>query len=372
MKSVLLILMLFFSFACNRRYYPKGTAKNEANFSLFGKIDGIDSGTLYLEHIDTTAKLFMPALDSANFKNGFFIFQGKITNPEPCKIMLKNIDHGWSWTAFFILDSGITTAQLFKDSMANSIIMGNRLQEQFTTFNKKVSDLSVDYHNKAILFRKQSKNTDSIDSQFYHNKYELILNEVKENPKSFVSAYLVKRNLEEQMTVVDLEELYNSLENKNNYYSNYLIKLINAKQQTLLNKIAPNFKIVDSKNLTLTNATFKGKYVLIDFWASWCAPCREQNPYLVKAYNKFAGKGFEIISVSLDINKKNWEDAVKQDELIWIQACDLKGANSKIVEDFGFLTIPTNFLIDKEGRIIDKNLNDEKIENILQGIFESN
>jgi thiol-disulfide isomerase/thioredoxin len=372
MKIVILLLILFLSTSCNHHYYPKATVVNEGNYTLYGKIDGKDSGKLYLVHIDTTGKLYQPALDSANITNGFFLFHGKTAKPEPCKIFLKNLDHGWPWTTFFILDSGITTAQLFKDSMYNSIITGNKLQTQFTLFNKKIFELEDTYHKEANIYSKASKNTDSLDSQFYKNKYDLILNEVKENPESFVSAYLVRRNLDEKMNVGELEEIYNSLGNKNNYYANYLLKLINAKKQTQLNEPAPNFTIVDNKNRTLTNETFRGKYVLIDFWASWCSPCREENPYLVKAYNKYADKGLEIISISLDENKANWEKAVKQDSLKWIQACDLKGSKSKIVEDFGFLVIPTNYLIDKVGRIIDKNLNDERIENVLQGIFGKN
>lgn len=372
MKIVLPILLLFFSFACSRHHFPQETAKNEGNYTLFGKIDGLDSGTLYLQHKDNTGQLFMPPLDSTYLKNGFFLFQGKITSPEPCKIMVKDLDHGWPVTKYFILDSGITTAQLFKDSMYNSVITAGKLQTQFTEFNNKIFDLDTAYQKKAVLYRKESKNTDSLDSQYNQKKYVLLLDEVKNYPESFVSAYLIKRNLDEEMPIAYLEELYNSLYNKNNYYSDDLLKLINAKKQTQLNKPAPKFKIIDSDNRTLTNETFKGKYLLIDFWASWCVPCREQNPYLVKAYNKFADKGLEIISVSLDKNKQNWEDAVKQDKLDWIQVCDLKGANSKIDEDFGFLTIPTNFLIDKEGKIIDKNLSNERIENVLRGIFGDN
>jgi thiol-disulfide isomerase/thioredoxin len=371
MKNILSISILFFLIACNHRYYQKTSSRKE-NYILYGKVDGLDSGMLYLVHIDTTDKLLLPALDSVNFTNGFFLFRGEITNPEPCKLMLKDLKQGWPWTAYFILDSGITTAQLYKDSMANSVISGTDVQERFTAFNKKMLNVAIPYHKTAIKYSRESKNTDSIDSQFLKNKYDILLNEVKENPKSSVSAYLVKRNLEEQWSATNLEEIYKSLDNKNNYYSNYLLKLIIAKQQTELNKPAPKFKIVDSQNRTLTNETFKGKYLLIDFWASWCPPCREENPYLVKAYKKFEDKGFEIVSISLDKNKKNWEDAVKQDSLSWIQVCDLKGSKSKIVEDFGFLTIPTNFLINREGRIIEKNLSGERIENVLQEAFKAN
>ena len=198
----------------------------------------------------------------------------------------------------------------------------------------------------------------------------MILDEVKNYPASFVSDYVVKRNLDDQMPISYLEELYNSIDNRSNYYSNHLLTFINAKKRTQLNEPAPKFKIVDSNNQTLTNETFKGKYLLIDFWASWCGPCRDQNPYLVKAHNKYAKKGLEMISVSVDKDKQGWEDAVKHDSLTWIQVCDLKGAESKINKAFGFLTIPTNFLIDKEGKIIERNLSDERIESVLHEIFQ--
>jgi len=366
------ILLIVFSLACSRHQYSQKISKKEGSYTLLGKIDGLDSGVLYLQHSDTAGHIIfdMPELDSTNIKSGFFLFKGKIASPEPRKIMVKNLEQGWKWTKFFILDTGITTAQLYADSMYSSVVIGNELQTQFATFNNKLFDLDTAYQKTAVVYRKEAKNTDSLDSQYTQAKYALILKEVKTYPASFVSAYLVKRNLDEQMPISYLEELYNSIDNKNNHYSNALLTFIKAKKQTQLNKPAPSFKIIDSKNRTLTNETFKGKYLLIDFWASWCAPCREQNPNLVKAYNKYARKGLEMISVSVDKNKQEWEDAVKHDSLTWIQACDLKGAESKIDKDFGFLTIPTNFLIDKEGKIIDRNLSDERIEKVLHGIFQ--
>ena len=234
MKIILPILLLCFLLACSRHHYPHGTIKNEESYTLFGKIDGMDSGVLYLQYVDTTGKadwFDMPPLDSVSIKNGFFIFQGKIKSPQPCKIMVKNLMPKWGWTKFFILDTGITTAQLYKDSMYNSIVIGNKLQTQFTEFNNRLFDLDTAYQKKSVLYTREAKNTDSLDSQYTQAKYALILKEVKTYPASFVSAYLVKRNLDEQMPISYLEELYNSLGNKNNYYSNHLLTFINAKNK---------------------------------------------------------------------------------------------------------------------------------------------
>jgi thiol-disulfide isomerase/thioredoxin len=256
-----------------------------------------------------------------------------------------------------------------------SVITGTTTQDQFITFNRKLFDLENNYEKKYLLYKKESKNADSLnklDELFSNNKYDLILKEVKANPSSIVSAYIANNNINDDIKITTLEDIYNSLNNKNNYYSNLLLKILNARKHTSIGLMAPAFSIIDNKNRSLTNATFKGKYLLIDFWASWCIPCRKENSYLVTAYNKYSHKGLEIISISLDKNKMDWEVAVKKDKLTWIQACDLKGGKSEIAGSFGFQTIPTNFLLDREGRIVDKNLRGNKLEKVLQEQLENN
>ena len=120
--------------------------------------------------------------------------------------------------------------------------------------------------------------------------------------------------------------------------------------------IAPQFSVNDVNGAPISISSFRGKYVLIDFWASWCGPCRQENPFVAKAYNRYSAKGLEIAGVSLDDDMEQWKKAVKADKLEWIQVSDLKGWESEPATLYGVKPVPMNFFLDKEGKIVAKNL----------------
>jgi peroxiredoxin len=133
---------------------------------------------------------------------------------------------------------------------------------------------------------------------------------------------------------------------------------------------APEIALPSPKGDTIRLSSFKGKYVLLDFWASWCKPCRDENPNLVNLYKKYKWKGFEIFQVSLDKSKDAWVNAIRTDGLWWKHASDLKFWQTPMVSLYNFESIPTNFLIDKEGIIIAKNLRGESLQKKLEEIFD--
>ena len=137
-----------------------------------------------------------------------------------------------------------------------------------------------------------------------------------------------------------------------------------------INKQAPELSLPDVNGKTITLGSFKGKYVLVDFWASWCLPCRKENPNVVQAYNKYKNRNFTILGVSLDKEKEDWLGAIETDKLSWTQVSDLQEWNSAAVSTFNFTGIPFNVLVDPEGKIIAQSLRGDSLEEKLDEILK--
>lgn len=144
----------------------------------------------------------------------------------------------------------------------------------------------------------------------------------------------------------------------------------NAAQVGLnIGDVAPNFTLNTPEGKPISLYALRGKILLIDFWAAWCRPCRVENPKVVAAYEKFKEKGFDVLGVSLDQNKEDWLNAIQKDKLTWTQVSDLKFWDSPIAALYQVNAIPMNFLLDKDGKIIAKNLRGEALEEKLKQVL---
>src|SRR5260221_8602754 len=193
------------------------------------------------------------------------------------------------------------------------------------------------------------------------------------NPDSYISLLALSSVGGPSPDPAELESLYDSLSPrlKDMETAKVLKNSINALKINAVGAMAPDFTQTDVNGTPVKLSSFRGKYVLIDFWASWCGPCRQENPNVVKAYKKYKDKNFTIIGVSLDRaeSKSNWIDAIKSDGLNWTQVSDLKFWNNEVAVLYSIRSIPANFLIDPNGRIIGKDLRGNDLENKLEDVL---
>ena len=210
--------------------------------------------------------------------------------------------------------------------------------------------------NKALILEKAIR--EDVFQQF-----------IKNHPASPVSLLLLQQFAGQDIDVAEVDPLFEQLTPTVKSYPSALLfkERIDVARRTNIGQMAADFTQNDTLGNPVTLSSFRGKYVLIDFWASWCGPCRSENPNVVKAYNKYKDKGFSILGVSLDRQgaKDAWLKAIHDDGLTWTQVSDLQYWNNAAAQLYGIQSIPQNFLLDPAGKIIDKNLRGEDLERKL-------
>ena len=342
--------------------------QKDNSFTIKGYIEGLDTRYLYT--------LGLPKRDSIPVKDGYFTYTGTgLKSPVQVSMSDKK-----AFNIVFYAENTIIDIQGKFTAPSEVLITGGMAQQDFNALNASVNsqNQSLNQLRKAssIAYKAKDKGTlaqlEEKIKPIEDEKLSLMKVFITKHPKSYVSLDQIKK-MDYTTDYFEMNTLFLSL--------NSSIRATARGKEldsilTVLKRGSNGQKMIDFKQnqpngIPISFSSFKGKYVLVDFWASWCGPCRDENPKTLNAYNKYKDKGFTVLGVSIDSKKDNWEKAIREDQMPWIQVSDLKGAKNEVAVYYGIHAIPSNYLVDRNGIIIARNLRGKDLEDKLEDLLRT-
>lgn len=371
MKKIILSLLAVATIvSCNK------VGNNE--FEIEGNASGFKDGrNVYLKMQDTVTNSLVN-LDTVKIENGKFIFKGAVTEPSLHFIAIDSTENQIP----FILEEGNITVTVNKDTIFKSIVGGTYSNDQLVAYSKETEKIQKKVQKFQEVNREKLQqaqiSADTVTMNALMKEYktfqdqfkDVSLKHVEDHPKSYISLFFIKQFLNDpSFDMARATKMYENLDPslKNTKEGKSIKKSLDGLKTTEkksnvssssveIGTMAPDFSApnTDGKETSLKSAL--GKLTLIDFWASWCGPCRKENPNVVALYKDFHAKGLNIIGVSLDEKADKWKEAIAKDQLTWTQISNLKGWEDPIAKRYFVDGIPATFLLDEKGIIIARDL----------------
>lgn len=363
-KTLLLALLLSSS---------AGILSAQKKVTVKGRIEGISSGRLFL--LAQTSENQTDTIGSAQFKAPHFVLEGEINEPIVANIVVEKYSGGFT----FIAEPGVTYQALLTDR-SDAYIRGGQLQDEWTAYASYSDSLhtllnTLKERHQTLLkenkYRAASKVNDSLS--VLETRIDTETQAFIQKHDDLITAYTVQTNaLMKNAALEESIRMYESMGPgaKNTPSARIMKERIDRMKQTQKGVPAPDFTLPDLNGNSVTLSKVPAKLKIVDFWASWCGPCRMNNPALKKVYELYHSKGLEIISISLDNKKERWAEAVKKDELTWINVSSLKGWKCSVARQYNVTGVPAIYILDENNHIVATNLRGEKLTKYLQETFK--
>ncbi len=373
MKKITLLALLTLSIlSCNNL--------KDNEFLISGTANGIENGKkVFVEIQDENGVI---AKDTGVIENGKFELKGSTDNIDLGFIRIENEKINLP----IILEEGKIKINIVKDSLQKSTIEGTFNNDKFQKFNNE----SVAILEKVKKFEKENNpkmqkaltENDTVTVNKIKKEYKNFQNDmndysktfIKNNPDAFISVLLLENFLmREYIPATEIKSFYDKLDKKlvNTKSAQNIKKTLDLMLAVVVGKPAPKFSAKSPEGKLISLDESLGKVTIVDFWASWCAPCRKENPNVVALYNEYHSKGLNIIGVSLDQDAKKWKDAIAKDNLSWIHVSNLKYWDEPIGKQYGISSIPATFILDAKGNIVAKDLRGDALRAKVKELLDA-
>jgi len=343
------------------------SAEEPPGFVLSGEVEGMQEGEVTLHAAGRYVGFTFEKIGSSAIREGRFELRGRLDEPQMIWLKVGDVPR-----IPIFLDNSRVKIRLAGDDVE---ISGSAFHDRWTELREKIDSLDADIESIEEQLEKAGKKDDPARVMLLESaletgevrRKEFMRAFVLANPESPLSSFIAVRYLANQMDVAELAPLVAALapELRETQYVRLLRGRLDRLSKVAVGASVPGFELPDLDGAVVSIDAMRGKLVLIDFWASWCGPCREQNPTLVGLYEQFGGDGFEIVGIGLEFDREAWVAAIEQDGLPWTNLSDIKGFDTAPAQSFAVRSLPFNVLLDREGVILGKNVDHEQLRELL-------